>query len=970
MYVLEGGVAWTSELKDAFKHNVTRASVLHNNVNYNEDNFLKEAELQDVRYVPNVGFLGQAVAKMLTIKLVNDENSNLNFENANIQFKIGAEYNNNVYYINFGNFIVNEPPENDDTNGTVKVIAYDYMIKFNKDYINRVIYPCTLKNLLLDVCSQAGVELGTVTFRNENFIVEDNQFEGKQLREVLQHIAKSAFSWARIGQDNKLYLDFQVNNNIDETITIDEYKMDAFKKANEYYGPINKVTYADSDIKGQEISVQDDNSIAINGVKEIIIYDNYFAYTTEKRQELIQAGTALFGLRYMPIQKLETIGLIYLDSNDIMGIEDGKGTTFLTRNFSHIIKYNGITNDTFETTGESDNQRIYLNQKNSVTQNARTEIIVDRAKKEITAVIEEVGEQNQKIALVTQSLDELRSQISDISEITESQETITGTLRFEKINQSEPIRVVIHPIGVNISKLRPSSSLHPSPNLKITTRILRFQNTTTSEIFDYEIPDDLLYYDSENYDEFILDYESLTCVINKKCKWNNDGTVGLLENTRTDEYIFPHIELTDGDYIIQVIQYSNAYLFARLMVQNYYTTQFATKAELNSEISQTVDNINLSVNQKLTNYSTTTQMNSAIDLKANQITSSVSENYATKSELSSNTSSLNSKIDQKADEITSTVSATYSTKTETNTAKQEAITSSNNSTDNKLTNYSTKNETSTAKAEAISSANSSTDTKLLNYSTTTQMNTAINQKADQITLAVSQQYSKKADTVANVDVEYALSTSTSTAPITGWSTIAPTWEQGKYMWQRTTTYYVDGSSEVSNPTCIAGAKGQDGTNGTDGTNGVSVSSITEYYAVNASNSSAPADNQFSTNVQTMTEINKYLWNYEVITYSNNTTSRTAKRVIGVYGDKGNPGTNGTNGTNGIGISSIANKYAVSSSNSTAPTSWSNTPQTMTATNKYLWNYEIITYTNNTTYSSTPAVIGTYGDKGNPRTKWN
>lgn len=797
MYNLEGGVIWTQELKNAFKTGTTYCSVIHNQQEYNESNFLKEAELKDVKYVPNAGFIGQAVSKMLTIKMVNDEESNLNFENANVQFKIGAKYNDIIYYINYGNFIVNEPPENDDTNGTVKFIAYDYMIKFNQDYINRVSYPCTLKDLLLDICSQAGVELGSTTFENEDFEVEDNQFEGKQLRDVLQHIAKCAFSWARIGQDNKLYLDFEVNNNINETITIDDYKMDAFKKANEYYGPINKVTYADSDIKGQEISVQDDSSIATYGEKEIIIYDNYFAYNIEKRQELIQAGTALFGLRYMPVQNLELIGLVYLDCTDIIGVQDGAGTTYLTRVFSHIIKYNGAVSDTIETTGESDNEKRYSNPNNSITQNSRTEIIVDRAKKEITAVVEEVAGQNQKIAQVTQTVDELRSQISDIADITTSLESNSARLEFENINQSEPIRVVIHPVGTNIAKLHPSPSLKPSSNLKIKTRILRFQNTTTSEIFDYEIPDDLLYYDNENYDEFILDYESLTCVINKKCKWNNDGTVGLLANERTDEYTFPHIELTDGDYTVQLIQYNSGYLFVRLMAQNIYTTQFATKAELNSEISQTVDNINLSVNERLTNYSTTSQMNSAIDLKASEITSNVSNTYATKSELSSSTSSLNSKIDQTAQSISLTVDSVqeqvetaqstadtattkannaqtsannaqtsannaqatadsintnlttnYYTKTQTNSAinqKADSITSTVSQT------YSTKTETTAAKNAAINSANASTDTKLQSYSTTTQMNTAIEQKANQITSTVSQTYSTKTETSNAID---------------------------------------------------------------------------------------------------------------------------------------------------------------------------------------------------------------------------
>ena len=60
-------------------------------------------------------------------------------------------------------------------------------------------------------------------------------------------------------------------------------------------------------------------------------------------------------------------------------------------------------------------------------------------------------------------------------------------------------------------------------------------------------------------------------------------------------------------------------------------------------------------------------MNSAINLKANEITSSVNkklENYDTSSE-------VNSKIEQKADSITSSVSKTYSTKQELATAKSE-----------------------------------------------------------------------------------------------------------------------------------------------------------------------------------------------------------------------------------------------------------------------------------------------------------
>lgn len=45
----------------------------------------------------------------------------------------------------------------------------------------------------------------------------------------------------------------------------------------------------------------------------------------------------------------------------------------------------------------------------------------------------------------------------------------------------------------------------------------------------------------------------------------------------------------------------------------------------------------------------------------------------------------------------------------------------------------------------------------------------------------------------------------------------------------------------------------------------------------------------------MTESNKYLWNYETITYTNGTTVDTTKRVIGVYGNKGATGATGSQG---------------------------------------------------------------------------
>ena len=49
--------------------------------------------------------------------------------------------------------------------------------------------------------------------------------------------------------------------------------------------------------------------------------------------------------------------------------------------------------------------------------------------------------------------------------------------------------------------------------------------------------------------------------------------------------------------------------------------------------------------------------------------------------------------------------------------------------------------------------------------------------------------------------------------------------------------------------------------------------------------------------------------------------------------------------------------------SASTSGWTTTVQAITASKKYLWNYEVVTYTNGSTYQSAPCIIGVYGDKG-------
>ncbi len=115
-------------------------------------------------------------------------------------------------------------------------------------------------------------------------------------------------------------------------------------------------------------------------------------------------------------------------------------------------------------------------------------------------------------------------------------------------------------------------------------------------------------------------------------------------------------------------------------------------------------------------------------------------------------------------------------------------------------------------------------------------------------------------TVKSVDVMYYLSTSQTSLAGGTWTTTAPTWVNGKYMWSKTVTKYTDNTISESAPTCIAGAKGD------TGLDGVGVSEIIEEYYLSNSNTSQTGGT-WTTSVPTWSK-GKFIWTRSKIIYTN------------------------------------------------------------------------------------------------------
>lgn len=237
-----------------------------------------------------------------------------------INYQFGLKVGNSYEYLDFGNYIIYSSERQEDSR-SYKIVAYDKMLYSMKDYEDlNITYPITIRNYLIAICNKLGLTFAnsTDTFVNYDKEILNELYldsEGNSLnytyRDVLDELAGVTASIICINDDDELEIRYPsaTNDTIDE-----QFLKDINVNFGEKYGPINSVVFSRSE-ESDNIFLQDESSIALNGLCEIKIKDNQILNYNNRYDFLDGVFNQLNGFQYYANDFTST-GIAYYDLGD------------------------------------------------------------------------------------------------------------------------------------------------------------------------------------------------------------------------------------------------------------------------------------------------------------------------------------------------------------------------------------------------------------------------------------------------------------------------------------------------------------------------------------------------------------------------------------------------------------------------------------------------------------------------------
>lgn len=374
-----------------------------NNTEINQSNYLNQVSIKDSIY--NDGnLLGSIFDKTLEATIINKP-TNLDLESAKItNVGIGINFST-PEYVTFDDFVIEEIKDSDTENST-SFTAYGSGAKLDEPYkctLNFENTTHTIYEFYEDVCKQLGLTPNDKTITNGTIAVNGNPFNNNEsCRVVIGAIEKVSCNFIDINWKEKTSNLRWFSNTIDYEFATSDYS--TLEGSLLKYGPLNVVIIGNSQITGENVTKQDDESIAENGENQIMIDEPYFLYNQNLR---VQALPAIFdklnGLEYYDVKLTSYYGKPFLKVGNKIRINSPENKVYDTYILTHEFTYNGAFKSIISSPALNKEEQKVKNQIDSDSIRNR----LTKAEIEVNKIAGEINSTVARVDMLEQSIDAL-----------------------------------------------------------------------------------------------------------------------------------------------------------------------------------------------------------------------------------------------------------------------------------------------------------------------------------------------------------------------------------------------------------------------------------------------------------------------------------------------------------------------------------------------------------------------------------
>ena len=471
--------------------------------------------------------------------------------------------------IPIGIYNVDDYTDNDDNTITIK--ALDNMIKFEFNYDGSELISkgeATLLEVAQDICKKAGVELNSTSFLNSDkkVAVYDNTVTA---REYISYIAESAGGFSCIDRKGKLcFRKFYQDETEIPLEMFGEYKWgEEFK--------ISKVSYEDG-IRSFKFGDDTRNNLWINQENMYIVDEDQ----VQKIYNEIKGLTANTFEGKTVIDPATDIGdKIVIDGKNVIY----QGEMSLEGSFIAQISSKIQIKQKEETTVKKESQKVV---------NRKVQSRIDQAEGKIEQLVEETSEQSKKLTKVEQTVDSISQKVSDIEDLTQTTEGIK-TVALANCIEGNLLELHIYGNNTIFDYITLDDELVLSDDLYLQGDSLITVTDKDGNKTEYELNvQEPLRQNSEVCDEVVLENGQAKVIR----RVNKSGSTKAKESVEDLGKL--EIPLKEGTNTITINNYT-AKIKAKYVIKSAYSDTFASRAEMNSAITQNSEKIMSEVNKKV-----------------------------------------------------------------------------------------------------------------------------------------------------------------------------------------------------------------------------------------------------------------------------------------------------------------------------------------------------------------------------------